>query len=69
VWNGDRTECAGYRSGRIIGRPPGDFHRGDCIRGFQAAWCIDPGFRVDHTLFFSLDPNIQRYDEAKTRDF
>ena len=41
----------------------------DCIRGFQAAWRIDPGFRVDHTLFFSLDPNIQRYDEAKARDF
>jgi predicted permease len=41
----------------------------DCIRGFQAAWRIDPGFRVDHTLFFSLDPSIQRYDEAKTRDF
>jgi predicted permease len=40
-----------------------------CIRGFQAAWRIDPGFRVDHTLFFSLDPNIQRYDEARTRDF
>ena len=41
----------------------------DCIRGFQAAWRIDPGFRVDHTLFFSLDPKIQRYDEAHTRDF
>jgi macrolide transport system ATP-binding/permease protein len=41
----------------------------DCIRGFQAAWRIDPGFRLDHTLFFSLNPNIQRYDEAKTRDF
>jgi macrolide transport system ATP-binding/permease protein len=41
----------------------------DCVRGFQAAWRIDPGFRLDHTLFFSLDPNIQRYDEAKTRDF
>ena len=41
----------------------------DCIRGFQAAWRIDPGFRVDHTLFFSLDTKIQRYDEAKTRDF
>src|SRR5438309_9635171 len=41
----------------------------DCIRGFQAAWRVDPGFRVDHTLFFSLDPSIQRYDEAKTRDF
>ena len=41
----------------------------NCIRGFQAAWRIDPGFRVDHTLFFSLDPGIERYDEAKTRDF
>ena len=41
----------------------------DCIRGFQAAWRIDPGFRVDHTLFFSLNPDILRYDEAKTRDF
>jgi predicted permease len=41
----------------------------DCIRGFQAAWRTDPGFRVDHTLFFSLDPNIQRYDESRTRDF
>jgi predicted permease len=41
----------------------------DCILGFQAAWRINPGFRVDHTLFFSLDPNIQRYDETKTRDF
>ena len=41
----------------------------DCVRGFQAAWRIDPGFRVDHTLFFSLDTGIQRYDEARTRDF
>ena len=41
----------------------------DCVRGFQAAWRIDPGFRLDHTLFFSLDPNIQRYDEPRTRDF
>jgi predicted permease len=41
----------------------------DCIRGFQAAWRIDPGFRVDRTLFFTLNPNIQQYDEAKTRDF
>ena len=41
----------------------------DCIRGFQAAWRIDPGYRLDHTLFFSLDANIQRYGEAKTRDF
>ena len=41
----------------------------DCIRGFQAAWRIDPGFRLDHTLFFSLDPSIQRYDEPRTREF
>jgi predicted permease len=41
----------------------------DCVRGFQAAWRINPGFRLDHTLFFSLDTNIQRYDEARTRDF
>jgi predicted permease len=41
----------------------------DCVRGFQVAWRIDPGFRMDHTLFFSLDPSIQRYDEPKTRDF
>src|SRR6202020_3363098 len=41
----------------------------DCIRGFQAAWRIDPGFRVDHTLFFSLDPNIQRDGETKPPDF
>jgi len=41
----------------------------DCVRGFQAAWRIDPGFRLDHTLFFSLDPNIQRYSETRTRDF
>ena len=41
----------------------------DCIRGFQFASRRDPGFRVDHTLFFSLDPHIQRYDEVRTRDF
>jgi predicted permease len=41
----------------------------DCVLGFQAARRIDFGFRIDHTLFFSLDPNILRYDEAKTRDF
>jgi len=41
----------------------------DCVRGFQAALRIDPGFRIDHTLFFTLDPNVQRYDEARTRDF
>lgn len=41
----------------------------DCVLGFQAAWRVNPGFRIDHTLFFSLDPKIQRYDEARTRDF
>jgi macrolide transport system ATP-binding/permease protein len=39
------------------------------VRGFQTAWAGDPGFRLDHTLFLSLDPNLQRYDEAKTRHF
>jgi predicted permease len=42
---------------------------GACIHGFEAARRIDPGFRIDHTLFFSLNPNIQRYDEGRTRDF
>jgi len=41
----------------------------DCVRGFQAAWRVDPGFRIDHTLFFSVNPATQRYDEARTRDF
>jgi len=41
----------------------------DCIRGFQAAWRANPGFRVDHRLYFSLDPGLQRYDEARTRTF
>ncbi len=41
----------------------------DCVRGFQAAWRVDPGFRLDHTLFFSLDPGIQQYNEDKTRNF
>ena len=39
----------------------------DCIRGFQAAWRVDPGFRVDHTLFFSLDtehPAVRRSQDA-----
>ncbi|HLW77064.1 MAG TPA: FtsX-like permease family protein, partial [Bryobacteraceae bacterium] len=40
-----------------------------CVRGFQIARNLDPGFRMDHTLFFSMNPNIQRFDEAKTRDF
>ncbi len=42
---------------------------GACIQGFEAAHQINAGFRIDHTLFFSLNPNIERYDEAKTRDF
>lgn len=39
------------------------------VRGFQAARKIEIGFRIDHTLFFSLDPSSQRYSEAKTRQF
>ncbi len=39
------------------------------VRGFQSVSGVDPGFRLDHTLFFSLDPNLQRYDEPKTRQF
>jgi predicted permease len=39
------------------------------VRGFAAARKVDPGFRVDHTLFFTVDTTLVRYDEAKTRDF
>lgn len=39
------------------------------IHGFAAAQSMGPGFRVDHTLFFSLDTSLVRYDEARTRDF
>jgi macrolide transport system ATP-binding/permease protein len=39
------------------------------VRGFQAARKTDVGFRIDHTLFFSVDPAEQRYNEAKARQF
>jgi predicted permease len=39
------------------------------VRGFAAARKMDPGFRVDHTLFFSIDTSLVRYTPAKTRDF
>lgn len=39
------------------------------LRGFAAAQAGDPGFRVDHTLYFSLDTTMVRYDEPKARDF
>jgi macrolide transport system ATP-binding/permease protein len=39
------------------------------VRGFAAARALDPGFRVDHTLYFSLDTTMVRYDETKARDF
>jgi predicted permease len=39
------------------------------VRGFDAARRIDSGFRIDHTLFFTLDPGMMRYDEAKAREF
>jgi predicted permease len=39
------------------------------VRGFAAARALNPGFRVDHTLFFSIDTTMVHYDENKTRDF
>jgi macrolide transport system ATP-binding/permease protein len=39
------------------------------VRGFDAARHLDSGFRIDHTLFFTADPNLVRYNEAKARDF
>ncbi len=39
------------------------------VRGFAAARHVNPGFRVDHTLFFAMDTRLVRYDHAKTRDF
>jgi predicted permease len=42
---------------------------GACINGFQAARRINPGFQIDHTLFFSLNTSVARYDEARSRDF
>ena len=39
------------------------------VRGFDAARHLDSGFRLDHTLFFTLDPSMVRYSEAKTREF
>jgi len=39
------------------------------VRGFAAARKMDPGFRVDHTLFFAIDTSLRRYDASKTHDF
>ena len=39
------------------------------VRGFDSARHLDSGFRLDHTLFFTVDPNMVRYNEAKARDF
>jgi predicted permease len=39
------------------------------VRGFDAARHIDSGFRIDHTLFFTVNPSAVRYDEAKARQF
>jgi macrolide transport system ATP-binding/permease protein len=39
------------------------------VSGFRAAWGSNPGFRLDHTLFFSLDPGLHQYNEEKTRQF
>jgi len=39
------------------------------VRGFSAARRIDPGFRIDHTLFFAMDTSLVRYDDTRTREF
>jgi predicted permease len=39
------------------------------VRGFQAARAVNAGFRTDHTLFFSLDPSLVRYNEERARTF
>jgi macrolide transport system ATP-binding/permease protein len=39
------------------------------VRGFQTARRMDIGFRLDRTLFFSLDPSLMRYDQAHARRF
>jgi predicted permease len=39
------------------------------VRGFGAAERMDSGFRLDHTLFFTIDAGMVRYDQAKARDF
>jgi predicted permease len=39
------------------------------VRGFQGARHMNIGYRLDHTLFFSLDPNLIRYDEPRARQF
>jgi predicted permease len=39
------------------------------VKGFAAVRSLNPGFRVDHTLFFSIDTSLVRYDQTKGRDF
>ena len=39
------------------------------VQGFRSARHMDVGLRIDHTAFFSLDPKLARYDEARTRQF
>jgi len=39
------------------------------MRGFDAARHVDPGFRIDHTFFFTLDASMVRYNETKAREF
>jgi putative ABC transport system permease protein len=42
---------------------------GTCVREFQVARHLNTGFRMDHTLFLTINSKIERYDEAKGRDF
>jgi predicted permease len=39
------------------------------VRGFAAVRNLNPGFRIDHTLFFSMDASLARYDQSKAREF
>ncbi len=39
------------------------------VRGFAIASATPTGFRVDHTLFFSLDTSLGHLDEARSRQF
>lgn len=39
------------------------------IPSFQNAWQIGLGFHPDQTLLLSVDPGLQGYDEARTRQF
>src|SRR5262249_35210822 len=37
------------------------------VRGFETARQMDVGMRIDHTVFFTLDPQLNGYDESRSR--